>query len=701
MSRRAESGPGSPQRIRNAVLVTACATLVLSLALSPAPQTPYAAGLDATHQGLAEARAELAAVGEGTVVAPLVLPAPAPGQEASQSVQVVYEPPRRPVDFLVAARAMPPRAREPCPEPGRARAGLYLFPINPRPGDSVRVVAVSSNQAKLGRLRVTLDGKPLVAQNPQHFRAPPYVLEARVAPPREGSLLIELSGSQPHRTSACLSVKVSSFTTPDPLTASHPEIWPVTAQWDHFSERLFGAWVARLFFVEPGGHGGWRPLHQLTRDSSRNWLHNALGMGEDDPSSPYTVVLTPDCGDLPYFLRAYFAWKLGLPFSFQRCTRGNAMTGPICPVSRNNLTTRYAQTSHPVRRFNRFTREWIGWGVHSGTTRTLAEDNEADFYPVDLRLDSLRPGRIFVDPAGHVFVLSQQIPGTERQLGLLFGVDAHPDFSISRKRFSPGTFVFDARVPTGGFKAFRPLVYENERIRRLTNAEIQAHPHKGDFSLAQSKIGDTSEIYAIVQKALNPFPVDPVALMKSKIHALHEVTEERVEAVQLGVDYMRRTAWRPIQIPWGSAIFETDGPWEIYSTPARDLRLLMVMEDVLSFPREVIRNRSLYRTNPAWSDAKLLKKLQDTHRRLTHSLKVTYRRSDDSPQTLSIAKVISRRQQLHMGYHPNDCPELRWGAAEGSAEMKTCTRRALPAQREQMSRYQVWFQLLRRPNLRG
>ena len=55
-------------------------------------------------------------------------------------------------------------------------------------------------------------------------------------------------------------------------------------------------------------------------------LFNHLGLGEDEMK----MVLRPDCADLPYFLRAYFAFKMGLPFGYTKCTRGGAGEGPKC-----------------------------------------------------------------------------------------------------------------------------------------------------------------------------------------------------------------------------------------------------------------------------------------------------------------------------------------------------------------------------------
>src|SRR5690606_9487517 len=44
------------------------------------------------------------------------------------------------------------------------------------------------------------------------------------------------------------------------------------------------------------------------------------------------LYIRPDCADLPYFLRAYFAFKMGLPYGYAKCTRGGGGNPPRCPV---------------------------------------------------------------------------------------------------------------------------------------------------------------------------------------------------------------------------------------------------------------------------------------------------------------------------------------------------------------------------------
>ncbi len=601
---------------------------------------------------------------------------------------------------LLRARAGEQRRTRlgPGPCPTHASARIFVFPLRPRAGDTLRLVALSEKGAHLGRLSAHLGKGPLALSRGRRFLGPPASLVARATAVRPGLLRIRLTHRRTGRTTACARIRILDARSSPPPGADYAEVWPVTRAWDQWMERLYSAWIGRLFFVPAGGVGSWFPLHQATRDPSRNWLHNALGRAEDS-SSGVKVILTPDCADTPYFLRAYFAWKLGLPFMFQRCTRGNAVTGPQCPQARSNLVTRYGNIYNPVRRFNAFVREWVGWAVHSGTTRTLASDDSSDFYPVALTRSSLRPGRIFVDPAGHVFVVSQQRPGTSQQLGLLFGIDGHPDRTVSRKRFSRGTFVYNHRYKTGGFKAFRPVVFEGGRIRHLSNAEILAR--HGDFSLEQTSLATSRAFYDRVQEALNPYPLRPRQVYASKIRALHEALLERVKAVALGVAFMERNQWRPVQIPRGPAIFETTGTWERFSTPARDLRLLMAIRDVLRFPQEVLRRRHLYRIPPGWSDARLLSELQRVGDALLETLTISYVRSDRTVKTLTLAQVIERRDALRMAYNPNDCIEIRWGAPLGSAELSTCRRRAMKEQRDKMRSYRVWFQLLRRPAING
>ena len=147
----------------------------------------------------------------------------------------------------------------------------------------------------------------------------------------------------------------------------------------------------------------WRALDEVTRQGERNFLHEHLGLGED---GEYGLRLAPDCADLPYFLRAYFAWKLGLPFGWSECSRGEGGHPPRCTRWHSNLEA--VDGGDTVARMERFFSRELAWGVQSGAGRVPAEDDHTDFYPTRLSADTLRPGTVYADPYGHTLVLAKQ-----------------------------------------------------------------------------------------------------------------------------------------------------------------------------------------------------------------------------------------------------------------------------------------------------
>ena len=96
--------------------------------------------------------------------------------------------------------------------------------------------------------------------------------------------------------------------------------------WNSTNEALFSAWIEKLFDAPPDQDLSWKAWHEVLRDQSRNFLFNYLGRGEDNAQTG----LRPDCADFVYFLRAYFAFKMGLPFGYSNCSRGFAGKPPKC-----------------------------------------------------------------------------------------------------------------------------------------------------------------------------------------------------------------------------------------------------------------------------------------------------------------------------------------------------------------------------------
>jgi hypothetical protein len=91
------------------------------------------------------------------------------------------------------------------------------------------------------------------------------------------------------------------------------------------------------------------------------------------------------------------------------------------------------------------------------------------------------------------------------------------------------------------------------------------------------------------------------------------------------------------------------------------------------------------------------KEIEALHERLTRERTIEYKRSDGSPQRLTVADLLSRRSGFEVAYNPNDCVEWRWGAKDGSPEMATCKRRAPANQVALMEQYRPWFRDAKRP----
>jgi len=584
----------------------------------------------------------------------------------------------------------------PCPATADAGAMLLALPEPPRVSQPVQIVAVVREPGeKLALAVVSANGTPVAAARNEVFGYAPRGYGAYFPSLPEGSYRAALSNADGTQL-ACLDFEVVSAA---PLVAAPSSgVWRIRRDWDASMEALFSAFVAKLFYVPQGANKGWHPLHGATEDPFRNFLYGVLGRGEDNPRSKVFVKLEPDCADLPYHVRAYFAWKLGLPMLFNRCDRGSSDKGSTCTEKRDNTTSRFNDIADPVARFNAFVAVHVGFGVQTGNLRTLPGKNDSDTYPLALTEKGLRPGSLFVDPGGHILLVSGWEPETESSLGALYGVDAHPDLTVSHKMFGRGSFVFNHRVPTGGFKAFRPVVRSRGGLRFLGNGELGADSGFPPYSDAQAHMPSTDRFYDEVYALENPTPADPRKVLRAKIDVLHTAMKERVQAVRLGAEYMESVGFAVMPMPQGPAIFETNGPWEIYSTPARDMRCFLALDDALEFPSKAASRLEFFAVPEGTRRGALEKELAAARDALLAELEIDYTRSDGSTWTLSLAEVAARQKALEMAYNPNDCPEIRWGAPEGSAERSTCARFAPREQVVRMLGYRYWFSTRHRPD---
>ena len=582
-------------------------------------------------------------------------------------------------------------------------------PMVPWKGAPLRVV-VAAEKPSAGELSLIAPDGSVATRSRERHGGPPYFWFVEVVSPRVGTWRVNLTRDRAASGCGTISREITVHDEEPPRPSATPgSAWPLRNTWNRGTENLYSAWIEKLFDAPLDAAPSWPALHEVLRDRSRNFLFNHLGLGEDTMG----LVIRPDCADLPYFLRAYFAFKMGLPFGYAKCSRGGGGQPPKCyqwfsiqsleaansSPSEQNAVANGSSLKRPglAASFGRYLRT-AGDAVHSGSGRTLASDNNTDYYPVPLTQDALRPGTVYVDPFGHVLVLSRRVPQTDDAAGVFFAVDAQPDGTVARKRFWRGNFLFvqDPSLGSPGFKRFRPIVRDTKgALRRLTNEEIAKNLQYGDFSLEQTKLG-IEAFYDRMDDVMSPAPLDPLRAMQEAITSLEEQVKARVTSIENGRKF-QNSGRGEASMPDGAAIFETTGAWEDFATPARDLRLLIAIDVVSGFPDRVARRPDRYAMPKGKSVGEVKAELQRVLASDLSARKFSYPRTDGSQWTLTIKDVIDRAGALEMAYNVNDCVELRWGAPEKSEEAATCRLHAPETQRAKMGKYRAWFHERRRP----
>jgi hypothetical protein len=201
-----------------------------------------------------------------------------------------------------------------------------------------------------------------------------------------------------------------------------------------------------------------------------------------------------------------------------------------------------------------------------------------------------------------------------------------------------------------------------------------------------------------MERLINPEPLDAAAAFEDLFRALHEQLLVRVDSVANGEAYMQARPGAVIPMPSGKAVFQALGPWEDFSTPNRDLRLLIAIDTILEFPDKAARDPAAFEMAGRMKPEDVRRELLALQARRAAGLAITYRRSDGSPWTLTVEEILRRGAMFEMGYNPNDSVEVRWGAPEGSEERSTARRRAPASQIEKMKALRPWFHKRLRPS---
>ena len=435
-------------------------------------------------------------------------------------------------------------------------------------------------------------------------------------------------------------------------------------EWREEDERGYEAFVTAI------GRSGCDSLDACLRSGANPYR---------DTDKRYDLIWFGDCADMAYVLRAYYAWKRGLPFAYATGVEirgGNKRGGKDPRFSRlGNRVTGWRQVTTPMggAPTNALTVVLkLYTEVHSGTFRTHPEDQDrwSDHYPVAITRESVRPGSIAYDVYGHVGLVYEV-----REDGRILIVSSHPDQTVTRGVFGANFLRADPAFG-GGLKGWRPArlvgakqrkdgTYEGGKVVRDRNEAISDHSLEGfygtegaeDWTLATFRVGERTYDWADfvrVRLRAPDYELDPIAETRAAYGALCADIQARKQAVDVAVRAGMPNRPAPDRLP--ENIYGTEGDWETYATPSRDARLKTQALEV----RRLIEG---FATDDARRG-----ELADAAQRGIDACRVRYTRSDGSQVTLRLDHVVDRLWDL--SFDPYHCPERRWGAT--GTELSSC-----------------------------
>lgn len=460
----------------------------------------------------------------------------------------------------------------------------------------------------------------------------------------------------------------------------------IQKSWDAKHEKLFGQFVSRI-----GEAVERRECNRV--DTCLKSTAN-IYYGSDPAGLRYYA----DCADLPYYLRGYFAWKNGLPFSIASEVRPSPLNqdkvkdvrysieGNIVSKRMDVLSTGGAQDSIYPDAFQ-ILNSTIPNLVSSASLRMggLYDTSLAsDFYPVKINRHSIRPGTVIYDPNGHVAIIYKVT-----QDGRVFYIDAHPDNSLTMGMFTPK---FSRSNPNqgAGFKNFRPLTlvdstmddrgaYVGGRIVAAKNSELpdysteQFYGTRPDSANWKNGLfvfkGRQTNFHEFVRLSLTEGEafIDPLKDMAQLTDDICVSLKDRVDAVEAARKAGVTEKPHPARLPLN--IYGTEGEWENYATPSRDARLKVAFMDLLETTKSNIDRFKKYDRTIRYSGGNLAKDLYEVYKERAQACQFSYNTSSGRPVVMNLE--AARQRLFDMSFDPYHCIELRWGARV-RGELSSC-----------------------------
>lgn len=503
---------------------------------------------------------------------------------------------------------------------------------------------------------------PFDAFNPPRATAKPKVPKAQSKAPAV------------RRSAIPKSIPVDSTVAADPAGAAAGWHWRIARPtWTEADEKAYEAFVARI------GDSGCRTVHACLTGVESNPMYRA--------SNPPGMQFYADCADLPYMLRAYFAWKNNLPFSYAASVTPIGASNDIRYTAQGNRIAGRRDIRGPLVDARRAIPDIVNT-ISSAYYRYPPAQTGGplpDHYPVKITRQSIKPGTIIYDPNGHVAVVYKV--GAD---GRIHYIDSHPDNSLTRGVYGRA-FTRSSPGMGAGFKRWRPITLvgakqgtdgylEGGTIELAADTAIPDWSDEQFFGTEPSRQkpwsagrfvlnGETLDYYEFVRRRLAgaDFKYNPIDETRAMVRALCEDAKYRVDAVEIAIKAGIHKRPQPSRLPQN--IYGTDGDWETYSTPSRDARLKTAFKELRD---EIARYLTLASDGSSkidYSGTNLRADLRQVYLDETAACTFAYERTDGSKVTLGLQELASRLFKL--SFDPYHCVERRWGAATES-ELATC-----------------------------
>ncbi len=432
-------------------------------------------------------------------------------------------------------------------------------------------------------------------------------------------------------------------------------------------------------------------------------------------TDPAGLTFTGDCADFPYYLRAYFAWKKGLPFAFadMMATRDGtpdprfSKKGNVV-VGRTQVTTPYLGAEKDFR----WVRTRIKDYVYSATFRThpdLNNGSDTDTYPIEISRTAIKPGTMIYDINAHVVIVYEVKPD-----GRILWVDANPDNSVTRGVYGRGIPRTAADLGSG-FRNWRPIKLvggvrqadgsltggrvELTRNDALTDFSVEqyegTHPQAVEEPNNKRRWGKKKEeekpkpeawvtarfvhdgqdhnFYEYVRHSLalaGADVPDPLVTLRGGLKNICTQLQSRMALVEGARKARIHRLEHPAKLP--KSIFHSeDAVWAAHATAKLDAEIKRSYIGLHAEIADMVDRYYKWDDTLAYSGISLKRDMAKIMEEENAACELTYRTSFGRKQSLTMSEVGARLFDL--SFDPYHCPEMRWGE-KGFSEDHACLK---------------------------